>query len=117
MITMEDVIEEIVGEIRDEGEDDEIDYQKINNNTYVFEGKTSLNDFSKVINVEANLFDEVKGESESVGGLLLELNHQLPNVGEQITFSRFVFTVVAVDQRRIKRVRILIMPEESSATE
>lgn len=108
LITMEDIIEEIVGEINDEFDDDEIIYNKLNDNTYIFEGKTSLNDVCKIVGVEASLFEPVKGESESLGGLLLEINKKLPRTGEQIKYENFVFTVVAVDQKRIKRIRVLI---------
>jgi gliding motility-associated protein GldE len=110
LITMEDIIEEIVGEINDEYDDEEIAYNKLDNSTYIFEGKTSLNDFCKVVGTEPTLFDEVKGESESLGGLLLELSNKLPRAGEKIEFNHFLFTIVAVDLRRIKRVRVLIRP-------
>lgn len=113
LITLEDIIEEIVGEINDEYDDEEVAYNKLDKNTYVFEGKTSLNDFCKIIGVEPNAFDEVKGESESLGGMILEISNKLPNAGEKISFDRFLFTIVAVDARRIKRVRVLIKPEEA----
>ena len=107
LITLEDVIEEIVGEINDEfDEDADIAYNKLDDNTYIFEGKTSLNDFSKIIGEDSSYFDEVKGDSESLGGLLLELNNKLPRAGEKINFNKFVFTAVSVDQKRIKRVRV-----------
>ena len=112
LITLEDIIEEIVGEINDEYDDEEIAYNKLDKSTYVFEGKTSLNDFCKIIEVEATYFDDVKGESESLGGLLLELSNKLPRAGEKIEFERFLFTIVAVDLRRIKRVRVLIRPQK-----
>lgn len=108
LITMEDIIEEIVGEINDEFDDDDIAYNKLDASTYVFEGKTSLNDLCKIIEVDATIFDDVKGESESLGGLLLELHSKLPRAGQKIEFGPFLFTVVAVDQRRIKRVRIFV---------
>ncbi len=108
LITLEDIIEEIIGEINDEFDEEDIAFNKLDEATYIFEGKTSLNDFCKVINEEANIFDEIKGESESLGGLLLELHAKMPRAGEVIKFDRFVFTVVAVDNRRIKRIRILI---------
>jgi len=110
LITMEDIIEEIVGEINDEYDDEEIAYNKLDQSTYIFEGKTSLNDFCKVVDIEPATFDEVKGESESLGGLLLEISHKLPRAGEKIEFKQFLFTIVAVDLRRIKRVRVLIRP-------
>lgn len=113
LITLEDIIEEIVGEINDEYDDEEVAYNKLDKNTYVFEGKTSLNDFCKVIGVEPYAFDEVKGESESLGGMILEISNKLPNAGEKISFDRFLFTIVAVDAKRIKRVRVLIKPEEA----
>ena len=113
LITLEDIIEEIVGEINDEYDDEEVAYNKLDKNTYVFEGKTSLNDFCKIIDVQPNAFDEVKGESESLGGMILEISNKLPNAGEKIGFDRFLFTIVAVDAKRIKRVRVLIKPEEA----
>jgi putative hemolysin len=112
LITLEDIIEEIVGEINDEFDDDEVAYNKLDNNTYVFEGKTSLHDFCKIINEDPAIFEEVKGESESLGGLLLELASKLPRVGDRITFDKYNFTAVSVDNRRIKRVRVFINKKE-----
>ncbi len=110
LITLEDIIEEIVGEINDEFDDDDVAYNKLDDSTFIFEGKTSLNDFCKIINEDPNIFEDIKGESESLGGLLLELNTKLPRAGERIYFSKFVFTVVSADIKRIKRVRVLIKP-------
>ena len=108
LITLEDIIEEIVGEIKDEFDDDDVAYHMIDNNTYVFEGKTSLNDFCKTVGEDVSIFEDVKGESESLGGLILEIHSKLPRAGEKINFDRFVFTVVSVDTKRIKRVRVFI---------
>jgi len=108
LITLEDLIEEIIGDINDEFDEDDASFVKIDDNTFVFEGKTSLHDFCKTIEADSSIFDSVKGESESLGGLILEINNALPKVADQIVFDRFVFTIVSVDKRRIKRVRVLI---------
>lgn len=114
LTTLEDVIEEIVGEINDEfDEDNEIAYNKLDPNTFIFEGKISLNDFCKITSEDPSVFDAVKRESESLGGLLLELNTKLPHAGEKINFEHFLFTVVAVDQKRIKRVRVYISGDKA----
>ena len=114
VITMEDLIEEIIGDINDEFDEVAVGYQKVDAKTFVFEGKTSLHDLCKVLEVEPSSFDEIRGESESLGGLMLELHGAMPAVDEKITFGRFIFTILAVDQKRIKKVRIVVN-EESPA--
>jgi len=108
LITLEDIIEEIVGEINDEFDDDDKSYRKIDKSTFIFEGKTSLNDFCKVIGIDPSIFDTIKGESESLGGLILEINSTLPFVDEKIHFDKYTFTVMAVDNRRIKKIKVKI---------
>lgn len=108
LVTMEDIIEEIVGDIRDEYDEEEVDYTRLDEHTYVFEGKTSLVTFCKVLNVELDLFEKARGESESLGGLLLELFARLPKANEEISFENFHFRVVSADHRRIKRVRVVV---------
>ena len=107
LITLEDIIEEIVGDIKDEFDfEDDFYYKKIDNNTFLFDGKTSLNDLCKVMNIHKDFFDTSKGESESLGGLILELNSKIPGVGDKIKYDKFIFTIMSVDKKRIKRVRV-----------
>jgi putative hemolysin len=108
IITLEDVIEEIIGEINDEFDDAGLSYQKLDNGTFVFEGKISLHDFCKALEIATDSFDEIKGESESLGGIILEINHGFPRAGDTIRYNQFTFTVEAVDKKRIKRVRVTI---------
>jgi gliding motility-associated protein GldE len=107
LVTFEDLIEEIIGEINDEFDDtDDIFFQELDPATFIFEGKVSLNDFCKKLDLDPQAFEEVKGESESLGGLLLELNSKFPKNGTKILFQDFEFTVLAVDARKIKKVKV-----------
>tara|TARA_B100001989_G_scaffold172234_1_gene124349 strand:+ start:2379 stop:3695 length:1317 start_codon:yes stop_codon:yes gene_type:complete len=107
LVTLEDIIEEIVGDIKDEFDfEDDFYYKKIDSNTFLFDGKTSLNDMCKVLNIHKDFFDASKGESESLGGLILELNSKIPSVGDKIKIDNFIFTIMSVDKKRIKRVRV-----------
>ncbi len=107
IITLEDVIEEIVGDIKDEFDfEKDFQYKKIDSNTFVFEGKTLLNDFCKTFGENKTFFDEVRGEGESLGGLLLEINSKIPKKGDKIKFGNFIFTIMSVDKKRIQRVRV-----------
>ncbi|AWW30894.1 gliding motility-associated protein GldE [Echinicola strongylocentroti] len=114
LVTLEDLIEEIIGEINDEFDDaDDMFYKRIDESTFIFEGKVSLNDFCKKLELEPQVFDEVKGDSESLGGLLLELNTKFPNAGSKIKFEHFTFTIMAVDARRIKKVKVHLERQEA----
>ena len=107
LVTLEDIIEEIVGDIKDEFDfEEDFYYKKIDSNTFLFDGKTSLNDLCKVLNIHKDFFDASKGESESLGGLIFELNSKIPSVGDKIKFDNFIFTIMSVDNKRIKRVRV-----------
>ncbi len=112
IITLEDIIEEIVGEISDEfdKEDQQYRYRKTSANTYIFEAKTLLNDLCKILEIEDDYFDEVKGESDSLGGLILELKGEIPAAGTKIIFDNFEFTIKDADQRKINEVALKIKP-------
>jgi len=107
LITFEDVLEEIIGDIKDEFDNEEaFVYKKLDHNTFLFEGKTSLNDFCKLSSSNKSDFKKIKGESESLGGLLLEINNKIPSKGDKINFDNFVFTIMSVNKKRIRRVRV-----------
>jgi putative hemolysin len=107
LLTLEDIVEEIVGEINDEyDDDDDIIYSQLDENTYIFDGKTSLHDFCKIAEVPFDAFNEVKGENETVAGLMLALFSRIPRVGEDVAYGRFHFTVESADFKRVKRVKI-----------
>lgn len=108
IVTLEDILEEIVGEISDEGDEDLPLFRKIDDNTYVFEGKILINDFCKVIDIEEDLFEEVRGESETLAGLILELTGEIPQKAEVITYGDFIFKIESADKRRIKEIRVEI---------
>jgi gliding motility-associated protein GldE len=107
IVTLEDVIEEIVGDINDEFDDEDLSYSKLDANNYVFEGKTTIKDFCKVLDIDDEaIFEEEKGESETLAGLLLEISGKFPKKGEKINFHNFSFTVEALDKKRIKQVKV-----------
>ena len=108
-----EVVAQIIGEINDEFDDaDNFFFQEIDSDTFIFEGKVSLNDFCKKLEIDPTLFEDVKGESESLGGLLLELNSKFPKNGTKIHFEDFEFTVLAVDSRKIKKIKVYLKPED-----
>ena len=106
LVTLEDVIEEIVGDINDEFDDDDLTYSKIDANNYIFEGKTSIKDFCRVFDDEDEaIFEEEKGESETLAGFILEISGKFPKKGEQINFKNYTFTIEGLDKKRIKQVK------------
>lgn len=109
IVTMEDIIEEVVGDIKDEFDDEDITGNKIDENTYVFEGRTMLHDMCKTMGLPTNTFDGVKGESESVGGLINELYGEIPKAEDVIKSGDFEFTVLETEKNRVKTVKVTII--------
>jgi len=113
IVTLEDVIEEIVGDISDDFDDVDLIYSKVDERTYVFEAKTSLKDFYKVIQIEdPSAFEQHKGESETLAGFVLEITKAFPKIGENIRFEGFIFTVESLDKRRLKRLKIKLPAQQ-----
>ncbi len=108
IITLEDILEEIVGEINDEYDEEEKSYTRINANTYVFEGKTLLSDFYKILDIDDDTFEEVEGDADSLAGLLLEIKGDFPELRERIDFQNFSFEVSELDGHRISKIKVII---------
>ena len=111
LISLEDIIEEIVGEISDEFDDEDLIFSKLDENNYVFEGKTPLKDFYKVIGLEDfTVFEDQKGEAETLAGFLLEISKGFPKKNEVLTYHNYAFTIEAFENKRIKQIKLSILP-------
>ncbi len=108
IVTMEDIIEEIVGEINDEYDEEERSYVKLNDHTYVFEGKTLLSDFYKIAKTDNDVFEEVEGEADTLAGLLLEIKGNFPELHEKLDYGKFHFEVLEMDARRILKIKVVM---------
>jgi gliding motility-associated protein GldE len=106
VISLEDVIEEIVGDISDEFDDDSLLFSKLDNYNFVFEGKTSMKDFYKILNIDSTPFDKLKGDSETIAGFILEISQSFPKINSKIVFENYTFTIESVDKKRIKQVKV-----------
>jgi gliding motility-associated protein GldE len=109
IVTLEDILEEIVGEINDEYDEEERTYVRVNANTYIFEGKTLLSDFYKILHLDDDVFEEVEGEADTLAGLLLELKGDFPQRNEQIEYGNFRFEIQAIDGHRISRIKVVLL--------
>ena len=112
IVTLEDVLEEIVGEISDEFDTEDLIYSKLDANTYVFEGKISLKDFYRIVDIEGEEFEAKKGESDTLAGFILEISGKFPEKNEEMYFDRYILKVESLDKRRIKRVKVTIMESD-----
>ena len=108
VISLEDVIEEIVGDISDEFDDDSLLFSKLDNHNYVFEGKTSMKDFYKILNIDSSPFDRTKGDSETIAGFILEISQSFPKKNSKIIFDKYAFTIESIDKKRIKQIKVTI---------
>jgi putative hemolysin len=111
IVTLEDIIEEIVGEINDEFDAEDLVHSKLDENNYIFEAKVSLSDFCKITGINPEVFAEVKGDSDTLAGLILELKGEIPEKNTDIVYKNFIFRIEAADKRRIKRIKVTLTNE------
>ncbi|MBQ2675063.1 MAG: gliding motility-associated protein GldE [Prevotella sp.] len=112
IVTLEDILEEIVGEINDEYDEDEKSFVRINSNTFVFEGKTLLSDFYRLLKLDDETFAEVEGEADTLAGLLLEIKGDFPKLHEKLDYQNFTFEILEMDERRISKVKVVVHDHE-----
>ena len=109
IVTLEDILEEVIGEIKDEFDDViELDFKKLDDYNYIFEGKTLLNDMCRVMNLETTTFDEAKGDADTIAGLMLELFGIIPKINAEVAYNQYLFKIVSVNKRRVKQVQITL---------
>lgn len=117
IVTLEDILEEIVGEIADESDEDEQTFQQVDKNTFIFDGITLLTDFYRITQSEETIFDEVRGEADTIAGLIMELKGGIPENGDEIHFTPFRFIIELVDNRRIKQIKVIIHNDKDTEDE
>lgn len=115
IVTLEDIMEEIVGEINDEYDEEEKSYVRLNNNTFIFEGRTLLSDFCKIVDVDEDYFSDIEGEADTIAGLILEIKGDFPYVNEQLGYKDFSFKTLEVEERRIKRIEVTVSGKSVSS--
>ena len=113
IVTLEDILEEIVGEINDEYDEDEKTFVRLNKNTYIFEGKTLLSDFYKTLNIDDEEFEDIVGDADTLAGLLLEIKGEFPKINEKIVHDKYTFQVLEMDERRIMKVKVVYQGAEN----
>lgn len=117
IVTLEDILEEIVGEINDEYDEEEKFYSKLNYNTFIFEGKTLLTDLCRILNVDDEEFEEVEGDADTLAGLLLEIKGDFPSIHEKIDYKNYTFEVMNVEERRISKIKVTVHPVRNQEEE
>ncbi|RZP06666.1 MAG: gliding motility-associated protein GldE [Flavobacteriales bacterium] len=109
LVSLEDVIEEIVGDISDEFDDDNLLYSKVDDNNFIFDGKTSLHDLCRIVKIDKEIFDEYKGDAETIAGFILEISNSFPKKNSKINFMKFIFKIESIDKKRIKQIKLTIL--------
>ena len=113
IVTMEDILEEVFGEIKDEFDEEDLAFSKLDNNTFVFEGKTALHDIIKILDLPLDYFEIFKEDADTIGGLILEIHKKIPSIGDTIEFQEMIFTIESADNRKIKRIKLVIDRNEN----
>ena len=108
IVTMEDILEEVFGEIKDEFDEEDLSYSKLDDLTFIFEGRTALHDICKILELPQDHFDKVKGDADTLGGLLMEIAEEIPAKGEEINLDDLSFVIESADNRRVKRVKLIL---------
>jgi len=111
IITLEDIMEEIIGDINDEFDDEQSNNKKIDEHNYIFEGRTMINDVCKILNIPSHSFDLLRGESDSLAGLILEIAGEFPKINEEFETSNYIFTVLEINKNRIEKVKLTLKPK------
>jgi gliding motility-associated protein GldE len=113
IVTMEDILEEVFGEIKDEFDEEDLAFSKLDNNTFLFEGKTALHDIIKILDLPLDYFEIFKEDADTIGGLILEIHKKIPSIGDTIEFQEMIFTIESADNRKIKRIKLVIDRNEN----
>ena len=114
LVTLEDILEEIVGEINDEYDEEEKTYSKLNYNTYIFEGKTLISDFCRILQIDDDEFADVEGDADTLAGLLLEMKGDFLSIHEKIDYKHYTFEIVEIEGRRISRIKVTVHAQTNS---
>ena len=114
IVTLEDVLEEIVGDISDEFDEEDLIYSKLDDNNFVFEGKTPLIDMYRVLGIDGDEFEEAKSDSDTVAGFAIEIAGKILKKNERVTFGNYLFTVEAADNRKVKRIKVTRQPQNEN---